>query len=177
MCVPLLTAIGTAVSTVGSIQQGRAAAAAATAQANAADQNAKISAKQAELAAQNGAREEREMRQRGAAFAASQKAGFSASGLDIGAGSPLSVLMDTNYQNELDALTVRRNASNKVWGYQAEQTNFTNQANAARSAARNARSTANLMAVGSLLTGATTLSSQYSKAKAAGVKNFWSWGG
>ena len=177
MCVPLLTAVGTAVSTVGAIQQGRAAAAAATAQANAADQNAKISAKQAELAAQNGAREEREMRQRGAAIIGAQKAGYGASGLDIGAGSPLDILTDTRYQNELDSLNVRRNAANQVWGYQAEQTNFVNQASAARASARNARSTANLMAVGNLLTGATTLSSQYSKAKSAGVKDFWMWGG
>ena len=177
MCVPLLTAVGTAVSTVGAIQQGRAAAAAATAQANAAEQNAKISAKQAELAAQNGAREEREMRQRGAAIIGAQKAGYGASGLDIGAGSPLDILTDTRYQNELDSLNVRRNAANQVWGYQAEQTNFVNQASAARASARNARSTANLMAVGNLLTGATTLSSQYSKAKSAGVKDFWMWGG
>lgn len=177
MCVPLLTAVGTAVSTVGAIQQGRAAAAAATAQANAADQNAKISAKQAELAAQNGAREEREMRQRGAAIIGAQKAGYGASGLDIGAGSPLDILTDTRYQNELDSLNVRRNAANQVWGYQAEQTNYLNQASAARASARNARSTANLMAVGNLLTGATTLSSQYSKAKSAGVKDFWMWGG
>lgn len=177
MCVPLLTVVGTAVSTVGAIQQGRAAAAAATAQANAAAQNAKISAKQAELAAQNGAREEREMRQRGAAIIGAQKAGYGASGLDIGAGSPLDILTDTRYQNELDSLNVRRNAANQVWGYQAEQTNFVNQASAARASARNARSTANLMAVGNLLTGATTLSSQYSKAKSAGVKDFWMWGG
>jgi hypothetical protein len=168
MCTPLLTAIGTVVSAAGAVQQGRAASAAATADANAADQNAKIATRQAEIAAQNGAQEERETRRRGLAVAGAQRAAYSANGLDISSGSPLDVLTDTGRQSELDALQVRRNAANEVWGYQAQSTNYSNQANASRATAKNARRAGNMAAVGQLLTGATKMSEQFAARKSVG---------
>lgn len=179
MCVALLTGLGTAFGVASSIQQGKAQAAAYEQQANAADQNAKISEKQAEISAQNGAQEEQRIRNRAAAIAGQQKAGFSASGLDISQGSPLDVLTDTSTQGNLDALSTRRNAANQTWGYQVEQNNYSNQAKAARAAASNARQAGTMNAIGSLLTGATSLQSQYSKYKSVNGsgKGFWNWGG
>lgn len=160
MCIEValanaLMGVGTAVSAVSSYQQGKAQAAAYNAQAAADDQNAKIAAKQAEQAAASGASEERATRQRGAAVAGAQRAAYSASGLDIGAGSPLDVLGDTMYQTELDALNVRRDSANTVWGYQVQEGNYKNSASANRSAASNAKRAGKLGAVSNLLTGAT----------------------
>ena len=166
MCVApaLLAGIGTAVSTVSTIQQGKAQAASYNNQAAVADQNAKIAGRQAEVAAQNGAEEERQMRRRGAATIGTQKTAFAASGIDSGAGSAVDVINDTSAQNELDALAIRKNAANQVWNNQAEQTNYVNQASAARSAAKNANSSAKMSAFGTLLTGASALQSKYGKA-------------
>jgi pyruvate/2-oxoglutarate dehydrogenase complex dihydrolipoamide acyltransferase (E2) component len=158
-----LSILSTVVGATGAVQQGNAQAAAYNAQAAADTQNAQIASRQAEEAAVSGAREEQEMRRRGQAFAASQRAAFSVNGLDIAAGSPADVLTDTVYQNELDALNIRRNTANKVWGYQAQETNYNNSASANRAAASNARKAGNLSAFGTLLTGTTSYMDKYKK--------------
>ena len=165
MCLApaLLSGLGTAVGAVSTIQQSRAQASAYESQANAANQNAKISEKQAEIASQNGAQEEKQMRQRGAAMIASQKAGFAASGIDSGAGSALDVTNDTSTQNELDALAIRRSSANQVWNYQTEATNYKNQANAARYAAKNAKTAGTLNAFGTILNGVSSYKSKFGK--------------
>lgn len=153
MCLPVLAAIGTGLNVVGQIQQGKAQSAAYSAQEAADEQNARIAERQAQQAAISGAKEEREMRQRGAAVAGQQRAAYSASGLDIASGSPLDILQDTNYQNTLDVINIRQNTANTVWGYQTQQTNYLNQAAAARSAAKNARRSSRIGALGSLAGG------------------------
>lgn len=165
MCLDPVTlgTLSTAVSAVGAYQQGQATSAAYQSKAAADDQNAKIANKQAEIAAQQGAREEREMRQRGQAVTGAQKTAFAANGLDIAAGSPLDVLTDTRFLNELDALTIRRNTANNVWGYQSEATNYLNSASANRSAASGAKTAGYLGVAGSILTGATSLSMHKNK--------------
>lgn len=159
MCFgPELGLAGSVISAVGAYQQGQATAAAYRSKAAADEQNAKIASRQAEVTAQNGAQEEREMRQRGQAIAGAQKASFSANGLDIGAGSPLDLLSDTRYLNELDALAIRRSTANNVWQFQSEGVNYLNSASANRSAASNASTAGTIGAVGSLLNGATSYS-------------------
>lgn len=174
MCIStaILTGLGTAFGAVSSIQQGKAQSAMYQAQANTADQNAKISEKQAEISAQNGADEEQRVRNRTAAIAGSQKAAFSASGLDTAQGSPLDVLTDTNTQGNLDALSTRTNAANQTWGYQAEQNNYNNQAGAMRSAASNASQAGTIGAFTSLLTGSTALQKQYNTRNNIGLYGF-----
>jgi hypothetical protein len=162
MCVSLAI-LGTLMSANSAIQEGNAQAAAYSQQAQQADQNAKTSERQAVISAQNGAQEEQRVRNRASAVAGSQKAGYSASGLDIGQGSPLDVLTETNTQGNLDALATRTNAANQTWGYQAEQTNYQNQANQARAAASNAKSAAKMNAFGTLLSGATSMNKMYGK--------------
>lgn len=165
MCVApaILSGAGTALGVVSAVQEGRAQSAAYQNQANAADQNAKIAERQAVTAAQNGAQEEKEMRRRGAATIGAQKTAFAASGIDSGSGSATDVINDTSSQNELDALAIRKNSANQVWGYQADQTNYKNQASASRTAAKNARTAGNLNAFGTLLSGYTSMQSKYGK--------------
>lgn len=160
-----LTILSTAVSAVGAYQQGQAQAAAYNSKAAADDQNAKIANRQAEVEAQRGAREEQQMRQHGAAAIGAQKSAFAANGLDIGAGSPLDVLSDTRYLNELDALTIRSNTANNVWQFQSEGVNYLNSASANRSAASNASTAGTIGAFGSLLNGATSYSYYKNKLK------------
>jgi len=160
-----LSILSTVVGVTSAVSESKAQASAYENQANAADQNAKIAGKQAEISAQNGAEQEKLMRQRGAAVAGSQKAGFAASGLDSAAGSPLDVLTDTYNQNELDALAIRKNSANQVWGLQANQTNYNNQASAARSSAKNAKTAGMIKAAGSVLSGVTSYQDKFGKKK------------
>ncbi len=86
-------AVGTAVSTVGSIVQGK--------------QMSEVAKAQGDLALQKGAAEEARIRDEKARIMASQRTGYGASGLDISSGSPLAVLADTATEAELDALRAR----------------------------------------------------------------------
>lgn len=172
MCVgpELLSGLGAVFGAVSSISQGKAQSDAYSAQAKAAEQNAATASKQAEISAQAGAQEEQRVRNRTAQIAGQQKAGLSASGLDIATGSPLDILTETSTQGNIDALATRRNAAQQTWGYQAEQTNYQNQASSARASASNAQTAGYMGAVGSLLTGATKQQDMYSKRKKVGFK-------
>ena len=165
MCVDpvTLSVLGTVFGATSAIQESKAQAATYENQANAADQNSKVSAKQAEISAQNGAQEEREMKRKGAAMIGAQKTGFAANGIDSASGSAMDVINDTSTQNELDALAIRKSSANQVWNYQAEETNFKNQASSARSAAKNAKTTGMLKAATTVLTGASSFQSKYGK--------------
>ena len=123
--------------TVGTIQQGMAQANAYKAQAKAMDQNAAYAKDQARDAIDRGGKEEHRLRERGRQFAASQKTGFAASGLDTGSGSALNILMDTATGVEEDAATIRTNAQREKYGFDVQATNYRNQANMARAAAKN----------------------------------------
>lgn len=172
MCIgpELLMGLGSVFGAVSSVQQGQAQSAAYNAQAQAAEQNAKTASKQAEISAQAGAQEEQRVRNRTAQLAGQQKAGLSASGLDISTGSPLYILTETSTQGNIDALATRRNAAQQTWGYQSEQVNYENQASSARSSASNAKTAGTMGAIGSLLTGVTKQQDMYSKRKKVGLK-------
>jgi len=77
--------------------------------------NADIADQQASDALVRGERAEGQVRMRTASLKGAQRARFAAAGLDLNEGSPLSILMDTDYMGELDALTVRDNASREAW--------------------------------------------------------------
>ena len=96
---------GAAVSAVGTIQQGAAAA-------NAAEFNARVAEQEAELAKATASVEEERLRARNRALLASQIAATAKSGLGL-AGSPLAVMAETAGQAELDALSVRFAGSTK----------------------------------------------------------------
>lgn len=163
MCLPAISAAATVFSAYSTYAQGKAQSQAYENQAAAADQNAKISAKQAEITAQNGAREEQQVRNRANAVIGAQKTAFGSSGVDSGSGSALDLLTDTRDQSESDALQTRKNSANQVWGYQVEQTNYKNQTNAARSAAKNSSTMGKIGAFTTLLNGYSSWNSKYGK--------------
>jgi len=66
-----------------------------------------------------------------------QRAGYAASGVELGSGSPLDVTSDTAMFGELDALTIRSNAQREAWGYVAQSEDFKRRAGMARLAAKN----------------------------------------
>jgi hypothetical protein len=140
---------------LGTYQQMQAAKQNAAYQANVANQNASIAQAQAISVGQQGAAEQAQIRQRARQVTGAQKASLSASGLDIGSGSPLSILADTAYQSEQDVQTSRYNTALQMWGLNNQAANYRSQASNAIAAGNNA-------ATSTLLTGVTSLAKQYS---------------
>lgn len=163
--------LGTAVSVYGQKKAGDAAAAAGTAQRKAAesgadlqDFNAKVADLQAQDAVERGAEEESRYRTQVRGAIGTQRAGFAAQGVRVGFGSAVDVQADAAYLGELDALTIRTNAARESWGFKTQATDLRKRAEIARkegvyleAAGGQAKSAANLAAVGTAIAGAGSL--------------------
>lgn len=156
MCDSSVTqGLSTASTIYGTYQQMQAARNNANYQASVANQNAALAEAQAVSAGEQGAYQQSQIRQQARQVAASQKAGYSAAGLDIQAGTPLAVQGDTAYQSEQDIQASRYNTMLSMWGLDTQANNYRQQAQYAKQAGKYAQRTA-------LLNGITSLAQQYS---------------
>jgi len=174
MCVAALGAASSIMSAAVGLGQAKAAASAYNEQAKLARRNALAAEAQAKNAAYSGAEEEQAVRRKGRRVMGAQAAGYGANNIDISSGSALDVLNSTNYDNLMDALAVRRNAANEVYGYQTEAVNSRNQAKSYQTAAANATKAGWLNAGASLLSGTTSLAGRYRKYRSSGDSG-WEW--
>lgn len=145
-----LTVVGGLFSAASSVMAGQAQARAYEAEAKMAEYNAKMAERQGVEALKAGAREEERFRQQARQFQSSQRTAIAASGTQV-SGSALSVLADTAQGIEQDADTIRFNTLKDKWGFDVQRTNFINQANAARTSAKNARTAGWIGGVTSIL--------------------------
>ena len=152
-----LTVAGGLFSAASSVMAGQAQARAYEAQAKMAEYNARAAERQGVEALKAGAREEERFRRQARQFQSSQRTAIAASGAQV-SGSALSVLADTAMGIEQDADTIRFNTLKDKLGFDVQRTNFTNQASADRTSAKNARTAGWMGGFTSLLgTGAQTL--------------------
>lgn len=114
--------------------------------------NAQIADMHATDALRRGKNEEFAHRQKVQQLKSSQRASFASRGVALDEGSPLAVLVSTDYMGEVDAATIRENASREAWGYRVGASNYR--------AAANARSPL-LEAGNTLLTGAGSVASKW----------------
>jgi hypothetical protein len=138
-------------------------------QAQVAEQNARLANRQAESNAEAGAMKAAQVLQRARQVKATQAAAYSANGVDISSGSALDILSDTEAQGKLDQAQTLYDAANNTWSLQTQATNYENQASADRASASNARSAGKMNAMSALLTGVSSLASQYSSFKNSGA--------
>lgn len=157
-------AIATAlVGAAGSIQQGKAANAAAKYNANVAEMNARISDNRARDALERGKIEEQAKRREISQFKGRQEAAMAANGVDLSFGSPLDALVDTAMVGEIDALTVRSNANREAYGHKVDAANKTAQANLSKMEGKAAKTGSYWSAAGTLLSGAGDAWGSYKK--------------
>lgn len=142
-----LSALGTAVSAVGAIRQGQAAAASAEYNAKVAGQNEQIAAGQSVAASEALHRDQ--ARKIGTAVAS-----YGASGVDLATGSPTDVLADSARMAALDDLTLKYNYRLKGLGFQ-------NQASLDTANAANSRTASYFSAAGSMLGGGARIAGYY----------------
>lgn len=102
---------------VGAYNQSKGAKSAYEYQAAVNRNNEQIAEWQAKDAIARGQKEEQQQRLKAAMLKSTQRAGFAARGVSLAEGSPLNILEDTDFMNELDVLTIRDNAAKEAWGY------------------------------------------------------------
>ena len=138
MCFATIGAIaavaGTAMSAVGAISQGNAAAGASRDAARAQQYQAQVAENNAKVAEQNAQRAEQIAQNNAlaksmesAARLGKVKAGQAASGIDINTGSSVDVQAGTRMLGKLDTDTVFSNDLLKAYGYRSDAQNFRTQ--------------------------------------------------
>ena len=115
---------GAAVSTAGAYNKSKSDKAAYEYQGAVNRNNATIAEWQARDAITRGQKAEQQQRLKVAQLKSTQRASFAARGMAVDEGSPLSILDDTDFMGEQDALTLRDNAAREAWGYRVQAGNY-----------------------------------------------------
>lgn len=152
-----LAGISTGLQAYGQYQQGKASAAAAQAQADAAYQNAKIQNRQSEQIAENAAQEQRKIDNRMRLVAGQQAAQAGASGIAGNIGSPLDVYNASMAAWQEDTQNALWNQRNNTYNSYVREVNYRNQGNAYSAQAKAAKQAGTLNALGTLASGYFTM--------------------
>lgn len=136
MCEPTTIAyVATALAATSAYQQSQARKEQGEYNAVIARNNAKMAEYQAADAAQRGEQDAINVRRKGAAIKADQRATLAARGLSLDSGTPLSLLDQTDYFNASDVATVRTNAGKEVFAKRSQAHNFLTEASMYQNAA------------------------------------------
>lgn len=152
-----LTGLTTGLQMAGQYQQSRAQAAAYNAQAQAAEQNAKIQERQGELIAEQYGQKQRELDNRRRLVRGQQAAAAGASGIAGGVGSALDMYMATNDAWLEDSVNLLEGQRESVYDNYIRVGNYKNQAASYRAQASAAKDAGNWGMVGTLLSGAASM--------------------
>lgn len=170
MCVDPATAatasliiggLGTAASAYGTIQQGKAQQAQFNYQAAVDRNNAIYADRAAEDAIKKGQEDERRQRLITRNKIADQRVALAENNIDLGSDSAFDLQSDEAMTGELEALTIRNNAEREAYGYRVQGDNYRSSAANNNIAGKNARSSANMGAVTTILGGASTVGANY----------------
>ncbi|KPU94698.1 hypothetical protein APR50_10470 [Variovorax paradoxus] len=169
--------MGAGVQAMGAYSQAKAEQASLRAEAQVQANNSQLSAWQAEDAIERGDMAASEALRRGAQVKGSQRAALAANGVDLGYGSALQVITDTDYLSAVDAAQLQQNAAREAWGYRMQARQYADRSVAAATGASQIRPW--LSAGTSLLTSATqaarTWYSGNRVAAGAGADGFSAW--
>lgn len=97
-------------------------------QARIADSNARLAELGAQAALLQGQHQEMQSRLDTANLKSRQRAGFAASGVDLGEGSTVRTLTSTDLLGRVDADTIHANAVRAAFGYRTQSLNYSNDA-------------------------------------------------
>jgi len=155
------TVLSTGMSVYGQMQQGQAAKSQANYQRQVAENNAILANRAATDATERGNIAERNQRLKTEALRGRQRAVMAGNGVVVDAGSALDITSDTAAFGELDALTIRSNATREAAGFRAQSANFTSEADLASRSGANAQRSMYTGIGGSVLSGAGSVASKW----------------
>ena len=167
MCNPAaaLAAGQTAVSVMGTMQQGRAAAAAQRYDADIADENARRAGETANDALRRGETAAFDHYREVRSLMGTQEAQAAANGLDPTSGSAGYVISDSALLGHIDASRIRENARREALGYDYQASGYRADATGKRRAARNTQIATRYAVAGTLLSGASQTYSAATKTR------------
>lgn len=160
--------IGGGVSAYGAYQQGQAQAGAARYNADLEKQNATVSRENAAIAGQAGSEQGYQVGAKTRATVGNIKANQAASGVDVNSGSALDVRSSAAELGELDALTVRSNATREAYGYAQQARSHDAQSNLDLFEADNAETAGAIGAASTFLGSAGSAATNFAKYQLAG---------
>lgn len=137
---------------VSSYNNSKNAAKAYEAQAKVNENNAIIAGWQADDALKRGDRAAMRVRMQGNQAKGAQRAKLAANGVDLGEGSALNILVDTDYFTDVDVATTLDNAAKEAWAIRNQAAGYS--AEASLMSGRAAAESPAFAAAGSLLTSA-----------------------
>lgn len=161
----VLTGVGTGVSVAGKIQQGKAAKAEADFRSQVAQNNAIIAQRNADDARARGkiAAGERDLQTR--QLISRQRTIFASTGQEVDVGSGLEITSDSAALGKLDSLRIIDNAERAATGFESQSRDFTAESALAEATGRNAITSSRVQAFGTLVTGAGSVASKWSRFK------------
>lgn len=128
MCEPTTLAIaGLAISAIGTGVAYDQQRQAGKANAQIAENNAKLAADDARNEMALGDRETQHQAWRTRALEGQQRAAIAAQGIDASIGTPLDILGETAMFGEIDQQAIRLNTARRAWGFNAQAQNTRNQ--------------------------------------------------
>lgn len=157
----IITAVSAIFQAYSSIAQGNAQAAAAKYNAEMQAQNARIAEEQAQAAKTQGEAQKTAIQLKLAAMKGSARTGYAASNVALGAGSPVDYEVDLADRAAMDMDTIDYNTDLDAWKYRVQATDYRNQSTLMEAKASNAKSAGTMGAVGSLLSGASSVAGAY----------------
>lgn len=133
MCEPTTLAIaGLAISAIGTGVAYDQQRQAGKANAQIAENNARLAADDARTEQAIGDRESQQQTWRMRAMEGQQRAAIAASGVDSQIGTPVELLGEAAMLGEVDQQTIRLNAARRAWGFNAQAQNVRNQSSVDR---------------------------------------------
>lgn len=169
MCEPVTIGMA-AVALVGGLMAADAQKQEGKFNAAVAENNQRMAVAQADDANRMAARESEQQSWRTRALIGQQRTAIAANNLDATLGTPAEILGETAMFGEVDQQTIRMNAARAAWGFNAQATNYGNQATLSRwsgKAKANATILSSLGQAGSTMAGGM----------GGGGGSSWGWGG
>ena len=157
--VMAMQGLGAGMQAVGAYRNSKAAEIAFKAQSQVNENNAVVAEWQSQDAERRGQVAAGAHRTKVKQFKGAQRARLAANGVDLGEGSAVEILTDTDYFGEVDAGTILDNAAREAWGYRTQAQNFTTESTLLRN--RGDAESPNLAMTTSLIGGATRMSSTW----------------
>jgi hypothetical protein len=160
---------GSLLGFLGAKQEGAAQSQMYQYQGGIAQLNKKIALQNADYAREVGEQESVRYGMKARFAEGKTKAAQGASGIDLGSGSSVDVRTSQHDIAQMDLATIRNNAARKAYGYEVEGVQDEAQSNLYGMAASNAEKAGNIKAMGSLISGVSSVSSKWLQGQSVGI--------
>lgn len=165
------TVAGGVMQAAGQAQQASAASKAAAYNAQVSQRNSEVAIQNARLASEAGTAEVASQELKNRALSGEMAANQGASGVDVGSGSFKAVNESERQLGQLDAMTIRSNATKEAYGYETQAQNFQAQSSLDTAESKNASTAGKYAVAGTLLGTLGSATSQWQQFQLQGAIN------